>query len=89
MTVRNAETNFAPFGTANFNNLDLTTHPDGEGLQFGGQLTGVQISNQEEWHSQIRGEFGGNQAAEAGGTWSVKSSILDTEANGVFRATKQ
>lgn len=90
LSVRNAD-NGADFAKAAFN-TGMSSTADGDGLKFQGALTGAGISNKQEFPSQISGEFGGNQAAEAGGTWSVTKgtgSVGDGRATGVFRAEKQ
>lgn len=92
MQVNNADTG-AAFASATFN-TNMTTSADGDGLKFDGHLTGQDISNQQDWHSAIRGEFGGNQAAEAGGTWAITKTdsaqiAPNGQATGVFRAEKQ
>lgn len=92
MQVNNADTG-AAFASAAFN-TNMTTSADGDSLRFQGKLTGPGISNQESWHSGINGSFGGNQAAEAGGTWAITKTdsaqiAPNGQASGVFRAEKQ
>lgn len=58
------------------------------GLQFDSTLSGTNISNAQNWHSQIRGEFGGPQANEAGGMWAITKTD-GSQATGTFHAKKQ
>jgi hypothetical protein len=90
LNVKNASNN-STWATASFNS-SMSSGSDGDGLSFKGNLTGAGISNQETWHSQINGSFGGNQAAEVGGVWAITKgtgSNGDGQAVGVFRAKKQ
>lgn len=61
---------------------------DAGGLQFNSTLSGTNISNAQNWHSQIRGEFGGPQANEAGGMWAITKTD-GSQATGTFHAKKQ
>lgn len=90
LNVKNVSNN-STWATASFNS-SMSSGSDGDGLSFKGNLTGAGISNQETWHSQINGSFGGNQAAEVGGVWAITKgtgSNGDGRAVGVFRAKKQ
>lgn len=74
------------WATGNFS-TNLNSDIDG-GLEFNSQLTGTGISNAENWHSQIRGEFGGPQANEAGGMWAITKTD-GSQATGTFHAKKE
>lgn len=87
INVFNADTQ-QPFARATFN---TTMDRASDGLTFQGTLTGdgYVLSSQA---SDIRGDFGGNQAAEVGGAWSITTMSgqqVQDQATGVFRATKQ
>lgn len=73
------------WAAANFS-TSLNGGVDG-GLKFNSQLTGTGISNAVNWHSQIRGEFGGPQANEAGGMWAITKTD-GSQATGTFHAKK-
>lgn len=88
LQINNADTH-TPFASASFStNMDTSS----DGLTFQGTLTGTNGSVLSNQASDIRGDFGGNQAAEVGGAWSVTTGSGqngDGRATGVFRASKQ
>ncbi len=92
LNVRNAD-NLTSFAEKVKFDTTMSSTADGDGLKFQGTLTGDGISKQQEFPSQISGEFGGDQAAEAGGTWAITKTdsaqiAPNGQATGVFRAEK-